>query len=240
MILRPDSLEMLESQLKKIPENKRRLVIVVGRHPNEGTINIAKRYHAAWEKYGAVVVRVPAHWTPHGFWRTARSQGLTDSQAHASYAKVPQDFHIVDFISKKGFEVPVVSFHATPISPTMTADSFINDQLKRGLIYARRGNSSKVPFESADNDSNLHRNELLVEFWFKGAAQKPSETSRYAKRIWPSIKFAFPGIASEPEYLDEAGRVTRKALSCFSKKHIKSFTRMIKKLSETGLVRSTD
>ena len=68
MIIKPKTLAELENKLRALPESKRKVVITVGRHPNEGTIRIAQKEHVAWEKHGAVVIQLPKEWTPHHFW----------------------------------------------------------------------------------------------------------------------------------------------------------------------------
>lgn len=81
MIIRPKNLEDMRKQLSALPESSRRVVVLVGRHPNEGGPNIAKRHHEEWEKHGAVVVHIPPQWTPHGLWwntvlKATRDQSL--------------------------------------------------------------------------------------------------------------------------------------------------------------------
>ena len=74
------SLEKLAERLRAIPEEKRKVLVLVGRHPNEGTINIARRHHGDWEKHGAVVVQIPGKWTPHGFWNQAMKEKLSETE----------------------------------------------------------------------------------------------------------------------------------------------------------------
>ncbi|MBI5036703.1 hypothetical protein HZC09_05160, partial [Candidatus Micrarchaeota archaeon] len=69
MLVKFKTLKELRKKLTAIPEEKRKVIVLVGRHLNEGTYQIAVKHHDAWEKEGAVAVQIPPGWTPQGFWQ---------------------------------------------------------------------------------------------------------------------------------------------------------------------------
>ncbi|MFH1100189.1 MAG: hypothetical protein V1722_04885 [Candidatus Micrarchaeota archaeon] len=210
----------MEELLRAVPEAKRKVIVFVGRHPNEGTINIALHHHESWEKHSAVVVRIPARWTPHWLWKTAEKRKLSKEVVKRLHATVPVDAQVTEFLASKGFNVPVVHFHGTPVT---------DFDLSR---------SSLQRFES-------HENEVFVEFRFYDLlrdSRKGTATGEYGRnmtgyekgrksgeqRVWPRGQLV-------SNYVDFFGRVNRAAIKAFSEKHAGDFEDILAELASKGL-----
>ncbi len=217
---------------------KRRVIVLVGRHPNEGTINVAQRHHKDWEKHGVVVVRIPAQWTPHGFWHAAAKKDLPLEAVKAVYRRFPQDPVLINLLFKHGFRVPVVNFHGTPSSEYKEPfDPYLEIKTTRLTRIASHPLIEFVtPIEFLTHKPA--RNELVAEFYFHGAV------SRHGKK---ATKFADYTIAVEEDRLGEAfppdmeggyltdGRITRSALDFFSRHYAGQFEEVLAHLARTGL-----
>ncbi|MEW5955498.1 MAG: hypothetical protein AB1626_03100 [Candidatus Micrarchaeota archaeon] len=114
-LLRPRSERQITAKLAELPEEKRRVVILVGRHPGEGSTRAAEKLHRAWEKLGAAAVKIPASMTPDGFWRMARDTfDRNPRKARQLVHRLPpSDHELIEKISGE-FGVPVISLHGTP------------------------------------------------------------------------------------------------------------------------------
>jgi len=114
-LLEPRNEKEIVSKLRELPEEKRRVVVLVGRHPGEGSTRIAQKNHREWEKLGAAAVKLPKSMTPDAFWRSAVR--AFDADAHTARNMVerlpPSDGEIIEIVTKR-FGVPVINLHGAP------------------------------------------------------------------------------------------------------------------------------
>lgn len=166
--LKPKSLAHMERLLRELPAEKRKVIVLVGRHNNERTHAIAKFYHGDWEQEGAVTVKIPSAWTPRHFWVDAKNKKLTAAEVKEAALGVPQDDGIAELLHRHGFHVPIVNLHGW-VQPPPDPDEI---WLEPGLYYgigrgtcipkqATRGLKSILPPYQQDA---IHPNKLLVEF----------------------------------------------------------------------------
>ncbi|MFH0713160.1 MAG: hypothetical protein V1722_01375 [Candidatus Micrarchaeota archaeon] len=220
MILRPKNREELIAQLKALPEHQRRVIILVGRHPNEGTTNIARRHHKSWEEHGAVVVRIPGQWTPHGFWKK-HGERQDSVKVRELAAKVPDDRSISSQIQleiNKGF---IIHFHGTPSqkSGLQLISSRLTAATKTALTSIVEGNAHLSDAHPADPD-------MLIEYFFGGDAT--------VTKIKVNPKIYLNGHI--PEHINTLyltqNRINRQALQEFDDKYAKTLTTVIKHISD--------
>ncbi|MFH1750929.1 MAG: hypothetical protein ABH863_04585 [Candidatus Micrarchaeota archaeon] len=87
MVLKPDNTAELVRLLKALPEQKRRVIIFTGEHPNEGTHILARRHHKEWERSGAAVVLFPGKLTiPFAITEAARAAHLLEKSRKIHWA----------------------------------------------------------------------------------------------------------------------------------------------------------
>ena len=223
------TLEQLEEKLKAVPEEKRKVIVLVGRHPNEGTHLIANRHHDKWEKHGAVVVRIPAHWTPHGLWGKAIKENLAPRVVKKMHDDIPTDSELVDFLDRAGFKVPVVSFHGTTTS-------------RKAIEFQTGSKSPNIHFHMSIGwpvfVPPAHPNEITVEHWYPGPEYKLNKIAlvRNLKR-----RYRFtpkPGLQHDYVARPNAdSSVCRLFLrnDMFKREPAKEFEEVLAHLSETGL-----
>ncbi len=228
------TLEQLEEKLRAVPEEKRKVIVLVGRHPNEGTTNIAVRHHKSWERLGAIAVQIPGHWTPHGLWygiRKFQDAGRDDKSALSELLdQIPSDPQLVEFLAKK-FDAPIVNFHGTGGQErkslgvgeyrTKTGPNWIPDAAK---ILEKHFYPLTVP------SSATHPNEVIVEHIFSG---KPSSAKRKTGiRVPDPFLMWIPSDLSRSYLYHEA--IDRKALEHFSKQYAPDFERFLSQLARRG------
>ncbi|MFH1257726.1 MAG: hypothetical protein ABIG96_06885 [Candidatus Micrarchaeota archaeon] len=114
MLLRPENIEDMVAQLRRVPKIDRRVIILVGRHLNEGTLKIAQSQHDEWQKRGAVTVVIPPKWTPTWLYYQARKEKLDPHQLAKRIRAIPTDDQVLKKIYDSGFKVPVINFHSNP------------------------------------------------------------------------------------------------------------------------------
>lgn len=233
MILKPRNLKQMAGALRRLVPDQRKVIVLVGRHPNEGTDIIAKRHHGDWEKHGAVVVQFPRHWTPHGFWHSAMRRKLSLAEVKRRYDKIPQR-HLIATLEEE-FKVPFVNFHGTPLfDPSVHGckQPFVEFQASSAM-------NLKPHTLIAEGGSLIHPNEVLVEFYFKGKKKRAYvKALKYADRLSleePESDELPPDY--EASYLLHKW-IDRKALELFSRKHAPKFEKVIAHLANTGLKRS--
>lgn len=227
------TLSKLERKLRAVPAEKRKVIVLVGRHPNEGTINIAQRHHERWEKHGAVVVRIPAEWTPHGFWAGVVKKKPPIDDVNAAIKKIPIDSEVVRFLHSRGFRVPFVNFHGTPhldpeifniiegVSPLV--DYHIDRETAltrhpRFTIYAHRIS---------------HPAMLITEFHFEANRKKSGNVERTARRLYNALELVVGQFSLN--YLSREGNITSGGIRNFSQKYAAEFEEVLAHLSRTGL-----
>ncbi len=227
MILKPRNFEEMVNGLHELKPHKRRVIVLVGRHPNEGTINIAKRHHTEWEKHGAVVVRIPAQWTPHGFWHAALRKGdkVTPEEVQRAVSTVPQDAILASHLCEAGFDVPFVDFHAT-------TESAYNSPQLHFYVYkpTRLFRYSSFKFRKRVQP---HPNAVVAEYYF----HDPTKDRRNAWNNLRGSLLRFDNARKgqlNPTYLAH-NRISRYYLDYFSSKFAPGFKAMLAHLAETGL-----
>ncbi len=208
MLLKPRNMEEMIGQLKALPEHERRVVVFVGRHPNELTLNIAARHHKEWEEHGAVAVRIPAAWTPHGFWKTNYEK--TDKEVIKAMKRIPQDDKIFEALRKHGIKTPVVNFHGTPNRRRNGKIEVIIHPTRKDLLDPRETNQPQIRY-SFDIDQHIkHPNEVLVEHFYTGV-----RPNRKTLRHQPLNSPNYSQVSTE--YLEEL-MATREDLAQFDRK----------------------
>lgn len=292
MILKPKSLPDLEAKLRAVPEAQRRVIVTVGRHPNEGTIRIAQKHHAKWEKQGAVVVQIPPHWTPQGFWTAvdrrfrhfwpvefdppkiekdrAISRGSAEQEDLIRKAndylfrvspqqdelirkakEIPDDGQLASFLSKNGFDVPIVNFHG--ISDFANVEQCFDHRVHRWLTPIPRFQvlpHSKTrlsphelikpnrDFPDDHYDDVLRPNAVVVEIGFDGnEATKEKQLLRNKLLV---LQNHFPPNSVSPQldldYLVHPA-ASPDVLNQYAK-HKGDFEELLRHLAQTGLRKS--
>ena len=246
MLLKPKNLEEMTRQLHALPENQRRVIVLVGRHLNEGTRTLAVRHHNEWEKHGAVAVCVPAIWTPHGFYHDVKRQIQQGLDRNTDFRHGPDDIELVKRINESGFDVPIVNFHGTP-----------DPRTSGFLAYYMKTNDSRlklpenwIRYEPGNNLSNDHPNvhvvhaemdlapfEMLVEYHFEPDYKRMRST--LSERIIKAMSSnPLAHILNSPqlstEYLDMRN-IGRNSLKTFAENHHEHFLELLDGLSKNGL-----
>lgn len=222
------TLEGLEQKLRALPEEKRKIIVLVGRHPNEGTVNIANRHHESWEKHGAVVVRIPAEWTPHFAWQLGTEEDWSARQIGRFERKNPSDAKVARFLLRSGFKVPVVNFHGTP---------FLSDRDKPRRMEFTKGIFSRISnhpyFVYHKLDTFRPRNELVAEFFYHGSIPGGTKMRRHWLHFEPSYFTELWALSSSPHIFHPM--VTKESIRDFSRDHSKQFEEVLAHLAKTGL-----
>ena len=223
-------MEGLEQKLREVPPEKRKVIVLVGRHPNEGTVNIANRHHEDWEKHGAVVVRIPAEWTPHGFWHEVLKEDLSREQVEARDKQIPDDDNVSSYLLHNGFEVPVVSFHGSPK---------IADSKDIGLFFSIAERNTRILHRGfvSENAPELNSpNHVLAEFCFKESDRRGgSKFIRLLNKERITNRLGYVGGQLDHRYVTRVGKISKETLVAFSKNHSKEFEAVLAHLAKTGL-----
>lgn len=248
MILRPQHHLQMVQMLKALPQERRKSIVLVGRHRNEGTLKLAEEHHEKWERHGAVVIQIPLHWTPEGFWHAIKKEGVSvESPEFASrISRVRSDSHIIKFLAKHNFNVPIVNFHGT----SLASERMQNPKTKAALDFFVCKYSfipPGVPF-IGHNGINVfgpppRPQEVLAEFYYPGNARRRLQSRVRSpapsgwKKKFPRFYIDFRQIGQLDEgYLKDhiAGQKARKL---FGKKFAKQFEGLLKHLAENGLLK---
>ncbi len=246
MLLRPQNEKQLVKQLYSLPKQKRRVVVLIGRHPVEGSINIGVHNHRQWEKHGAVVVWIPPHWTPHGFWKRIQQRALTNRTielARKTAKRVPTDEKLVEIIGRS-IDAPVVNLHGTD-DDTPSLKVYYHKQapkwavraLKQGTRRSSRNVSLLAPHRRISDPG--HPLEILVEHFY--AARKAGEQTRQRRKRkykFLSTTFKIENPQLDPDYLTYAG-TTRHGLAFFRKHFSKRLNLIIRELCRAQNRRKT-
>ena len=225
---RESLLQDLARQLRAVPEERRKVIILVGRQPNEGTATIAQRHFLDWANMGAVTVQIPPEWTPHGFWQN-QLLNLSESSIHST-REIPLDRDIVKFLAEEGFDVPVINFHGT-----LGTNGAEPSDGRRALDFFHNG-YGRIPWHyyfSWDNKSRLHDNEVLAEYYARGRETKLSERLRRhldEKMLWANPHHEQVDVG----YLEDP-RFTRDDIRLFSEKFARKFLEVVEHLALNGL-----
>ncbi len=244
MYLKPRSLEELHNELAALPSEKRKVIVLVGRHLNEGTHLIARWHHKEWEKVGAVAVKIPLEWTPTAFWVKSKTRKRSAEKVRKSALEIPHDYALAEFLRRKGFEVPVVAFHGWP-------QPFFDPYRLTPGIHLGVSENTRIPKSifaygvrfTHDSNTPKQLNVLTAELVFIGKFRNPPSLAfSYAERM--TKRFAASPNKDElwftlnpqlgPGYFHEC-RITKEALQEFSRLHSKKFKQMLAHLAKKGL-----
>lgn len=222
MIVEPKSLEELKSKLKELPAASRRVVILAGRHPNEGTRNLAVKFHDRWARVGATTVLIPAEWTPHGVWHWARKTGASPAQVKARLAQTPDDDAIAELLERR-FRIPFLNLHATP-----------DPKFGPARTEYRICRSTRIPDHPAfavNEEVKVMPNEVLFELYYSGRKRKnaPNSYSSLPRNLKTRTRGQFA-----PNYLRN-NTITNAALKQFEERHLGKFEEVLAHLARTGL-----
>lgn len=260
MILKPKTLEEMHAQLSTLPEEQRRVIVTVGRHPNEGTLNLALHHHKSWEQHGAIVVQIPPTWTPHGSYKkilndVMKRKSLPRQIYEKLYlrfkkqptkkiteelnaeikklAHIPGDSEITEYLDENGIKVPVVHFHSTMRGPQHGTGLTISVSRWGSKIHrvVNLTPSTKMYLINFP----LHPADVLVEYSCAGKVPKSGKSLKF----FANTKRSGHGQVNA-SYLpggDEVGSsvITKKAIVDFEKEHANTFNMLLAHLSKTGL-----
>ncbi len=213
MILKPRNREELVGLVKALPEEKRKVIVLVGRHPNEGTINIAVRHHKEWEEHGAIVVRIPAQWTPHGFWRQVQKAG--------ERAKTTEDWRREKIRLKQ-------QMYETPDDSDVTA-TFIAEGIMAPIVNFHGTGGKPVPFLDIRKVSAIKH---VVEYYYRGkpATRLAQRRAKYAPKLSSPLTSRILDQLSA-EYLEHE-TITKEDLAAFNKLYSKDFKELLRRLQK--------
>ncbi len=240
MLLRPRNKKELVGQISALPARKRRVVVLIGRHPNEGTINIGVHNHKQWEKHGAVTVWLPPHWTPQGFWHRVKRRPLSNralDSARRTAKQLPGDEKLVTMIGQS-IGAPVINFHGTD-AKTPSLNVYYHSKAPQWLVKAlqratRRSNKDVVLQAPHRRKSDPdHPLEVLVENYY--AARKAGEKTRQRrkqKNAFLNRLFRIENRQLDADYLTYPG-ITRQGLSSFRKRFSRRLDIIIRELAQT-------
>ncbi|MFH0713687.1 MAG: hypothetical protein V1722_04005 [Candidatus Micrarchaeota archaeon] len=233
MIIEPKSLEQMEAQLKAIPEAQRKVLVLVGRHPNEGTFNIAREHHKKWEAHGAVVIRIPAKWTPHKFWHDKARGKLPPGTSSFS---VPSDNDVINFLAQSGFKVPVLNFHSSPYTFLNSSLFYVLKARKSHLSYHVAPWSAVYRYKGFQVARGMinNPNEVCVELNCRGAELNPKARAHVIAEKFSEPKNQLHQVQIGPRAVNNA-LITRKTLSLFEERHGAAFESILAHLAKTGL-----
>ncbi len=250
-----EGLEHLVEKLRALPEDKRKVIVLVGRHRNEGTHLIARRHHKEWEEHGAVVIQIPTKWTPHVFWnRVFQGKAGKLSEAYSKLSEISDYKHETERIANTAliethldnisdlakraapsdfdiadqlavFNVPIVNFHATPY-------------IKRSELRFLHGRVSNIPFlptHSIHTDYSITSpNMLAVEYDYYGALKKRKPHFPHSAQVNYEIIERALGGQLDQNYMRKP-IITTKALEDFKKTHNTKFISLIQALAKEEL-----
>lgn len=246
MLLKPKNLEEMTAQLRELPADRRRVIILAGRHLNEGTRTLAVRHHKEWEKHGAVAIGMPPYWTPHGFYHKLMQTIHKGLPGLSMFSPGPDDSKVIRHLAESGFDVPVVNFHGTPkagyggyvmyeIHPT---ESRVILPENWRLFESGKNMQEKYPEARFVYDSNsTDPQEVLVEYHYEPASEsqnKQTLTRNVRKTIEENPVFVMPSTQINLEYLTHPG-ISRAALKTFEEQHHERFLELLAGLSRNGL-----
>lgn len=217
MLLKPTGMKDMLEQLRELPEERRRVIVLVGRHLNEGTWNIALRHHKDWERTWAATVRIPVKWTPQYIWHHVRKRGSTREAVRELFKGYKDDSAVSKQLFNK-FHVPVVSFHGTGQA----------NPRKPGLPALTVDHHPKQP------------NTVVVEYWFQGNdVSSKSAAWKGSHALWDAYDSAcvsgdIPVTHTTPDYVTDV-RISKQALDTFTSKHEREFEQLLQHVAISGL-----
>ncbi|MFH0713159.1 MAG: hypothetical protein V1722_01365 [Candidatus Micrarchaeota archaeon] len=237
MLLKPKNKAEFVSQIMALPPEQRKVVVLAGRHLNEGSRNIAVRNHLAWGKHGAVTVLIPVAWTPHGFWRemekTAKAKGTTVKKLFYTVKKradkVPLDENLIALLERAGVGASVVNLHGHPGNSRPWLSLFVQQEapahVKKtvtSLKHTYIGRELTLTYEQGPRSITQHPREILVEYEFSG---KPHSTKTVLGARLYTGQVAHVYLKSP--------RITRDELKEFEGKHLPKLSYLIQLLART-------
>jgi hypothetical protein len=110
------TLEKTLEKLRRIEKSKRKIIIHVGVHLNEGTDVLVKKYATKWaEKYGATVVCQPTEETSQAIWARRKQETGGDATIPLPPDLILDEEEYANKFSFDNKDTLVVSFHGTPL-----------------------------------------------------------------------------------------------------------------------------
>ncbi|MBI5635506.1 hypothetical protein HY993_00915 [Candidatus Micrarchaeota archaeon] len=220
MIIKEKTIAQAIARLHGVPSEKRRVIILAGRHPNEGSLNIANRHHEEWEQKGAVVLAIPGALTPQGFFK--KMPGMKAGRIKQTIPHLGDD-PILKKIRKAGFEVPIVNFHGTPLEENATGIDYETASDTRNPRHPRIAETTRF---------TLQPNELLVEYYCRG---NPGARRTEEQTIGASLRTdAATRLDELRKYLNHP-KITKEGIARFSREYSEEFAKIIGFLAEKGL-----
>jgi|GEM_PF-5812873 len=113
--IREATLAQTLEKLKGIEKSKRKIIVYVGVHPNEGTDILSEKYATEWaEKYGATIVCQPTEETPHAIWAKLKPASPEDLLPVLPADLILDEEDYADKFSFDNKDTFIVRFHGTP------------------------------------------------------------------------------------------------------------------------------
>ncbi len=234
MLLAPRTKEDFVKQISTLSPAERRVVILAGRHLNEGSRNLAVRHHGEWEKHGAVTVLIPAGWTPHGFWHEMKKIAKQGNKTPRRLSRitnrkakgVPFDEDLIRLLEKNQVTAPVVNLHGEPCDTkggrlVVLVQKKAPERIKEALDRLPLTKRFKVVEEEGGESLTAHPHEVLVEYEFVG---KPKGSRVYNSRDVRHDQLSLMYLRDE--------LITAQALEHFRKTHAAKFNALIRELAE--------
>lgn len=114
--IREPSLEQTLERMREIEPSKRKIIVYVGVHPNEGTDVLVEKYASEWaDKYGATIVCQPAEETPHAIWEKRKQEAVDGAVASLPPDVILDEEDYADKFSFDNKDTFVILFHGTPL-----------------------------------------------------------------------------------------------------------------------------
>lgn len=114
--IREATLGQTLERLTEVEPPKRKIILYVGVHPNEGTDVLTEKYAAEWaDKYGATVVCQPTEETPHAIWAKRKQETVEGDISSLPADMILDEEDYADKFSFDNKDTFVILFHGTPL-----------------------------------------------------------------------------------------------------------------------------
>ena len=191
--VREATLEQTLNRVKEIDPSKRKILVYVGFHPNEGTDILTRKYADNWaEKFGATVVCHPTEETVKAIWEQRRPKNPDDTAT-----QLPDDLIVNQDKYAKKFslgnkDTVVIFLHGTPLG------LYNEHKRKHGLPERTRGLEVSTPAAF-----NLEQASLATEETDDIKNELKREQPLKEKYAWPNGILVEYFYAGRPVQIDD-------------------------------------
>jgi hypothetical protein len=198
--IREQNLEQTLSHLEKIDPAKRKILVYVGFHPNEGTDRLTAQYANQWaEKYGATIVCHPTRETVNAVWGNRQPN---DPDGEITQLEDNLTVNQNEYAKKFALDNPntqVIFLHGTPLrSYNEYKRKYGKEERLKGLEVVapehvglnqvlpakenKNGITNDLKIEQPDMGEGQYPNSILVEYFYEGQPAK-NINGPYVKRL---------------------------------------------------------